>query len=244
VFPARISGAGEDGDAAMTDLTKNPETQQSGSLAMIEAIGDSAPAKLQIFEEARREIAEAKTVDQVKHILAMATGLAAAAHKATDTEMEAEAAALRFEAERRLGQLMQVQKEMIGLSRGGRPKTGFSKNPVSDQPGTLAEAGIDKNLAHRARKAADMSEAEAKEVAEALRAAAPPRRKKPKAKRSAVSQDMGLKFFTEHVVALRRFTKKCAPERFTATAIAADDLDTLAKFLADLAGLKRREAAE
>jgi hypothetical protein len=53
---------------------KNLKKQQDGSPAMIVAVGDSAPAKLQIFAEARREIAEAQTTEQVKHILAVAEG--------------------------------------------------------------------------------------------------------------------------------------------------------------------------
>ena len=58
---------------------------------------------LVIFEDARRQIAEAATVDQVNKVLALASGLAAAARKATDKELEAEAAVLKFEAERKLG---------------------------------------------------------------------------------------------------------------------------------------------
>jgi hypothetical protein len=108
-----------------------------------------------IFEDARREIADAETADEVKRILALATGLATAARNATDREMEAEAEVLKFEAERKLGQLMQAQKETVGLNKGGRPKTGFVENPVSSKP-TLAEAGINKNLAQRARTAAAM----------------------------------------------------------------------------------------
>jgi N6-adenosine-specific RNA methylase IME4 len=129
--------------------------------------GDGVPARLWIFEEARREIANASTVDHVNRILALATGLAAAARKATDREVEAEAVVLKFEAERKLGQLMQAQKETIGFNKGGRPKTGIPETPVSDdpktgihgipvseKPATLAEAGIGKTLAKKARTAA------------------------------------------------------------------------------------------
>jgi hypothetical protein len=42
-------------------------------------------------------------------------------------------------------------------NEGGRPKTGLPKNPVSDAP-TLAQVGIDKNLANRARNAAKLTE--------------------------------------------------------------------------------------
>ena len=66
------------------------------ALTKIESVGQGAPIQLQIFEDARREIADAKTVEQVNRIVALATGLAAAARKATDREMEAEAEAEVF----------------------------------------------------------------------------------------------------------------------------------------------------
>jgi hypothetical protein len=124
---------------------------------------------LRVFEDARREIAGAETAEQVKRIVAMATGLAAAARKATDRDLEAEAQVLKMEAERKLGQLMAAQKTTIGVNKGGRPKTGFCENPVSEKPATLTEAGIDKNLAHRARKAAAMTSREFEAAKEAKR---------------------------------------------------------------------------
>lgn len=62
-------------------------------------------------------------------------------------------------AERRLGELIDGQKQSIGLAKGnagkGRPNLGGvpSTPPKSESP-TLADAGIDKNLAKRARKLA------------------------------------------------------------------------------------------
>jgi hypothetical protein len=128
-----------------------------------------AVGSLIVFEDARRAIADADTVEQVNKILALATGLAAAARKATDREMEAEAAVLKLEAERKLGQLMAAQKETVGFSKGGRPKTGIPENPVLGKPPTLAEAGIGKNLAAKARKAAAMPEAAFEEAKQAKR---------------------------------------------------------------------------
>ncbi|CCM66135.1 hypothetical protein [Sinorhizobium meliloti] len=48
--------------------------------------------------------------------------------------------------------MRQAQKETVGLAKGGKPyqSTGLAKNPVA--PATLAEAGIDKNLAKRGTK--------------------------------------------------------------------------------------------
>jgi hypothetical protein len=122
---------------------------------------------LVIFAEARRQIDDATTTDQVNRILALATGLAAAARQASDKEMEAEAEVLRFEAERRLGQLMEAQKTTIGFNEGAKGSR-VKGARVSDKP-TLAEAGIDKNLANRARKACAVAESEVEEKKQEIR---------------------------------------------------------------------------
>jgi hypothetical protein len=80
----------------------------SESFRQIQAVANDIAHPLKIFEHVRREISEAKTAEQVNRIVAFATGLAAAACKATDREMEAKAEVLKFEAERRFGQLMQA----------------------------------------------------------------------------------------------------------------------------------------
>ena len=60
---------------------------------------------------------------------------------------------------------MQAQKATVGVPSGGqvagrsRPIDGFSENPFI-RPPTLAEAGIDKNLAHRARMLGALSDKE------------------------------------------------------------------------------------
>jgi len=54
---------------------------------------------------------------------------------------------------RRLGELMAAQKEAVGLNQGAKgigTSAGFLETRTQ-APATLAEAGIDKNLAHRAR---------------------------------------------------------------------------------------------
>ena len=59
-------------------------------------------------------------------------------------------------APRRLGEIVQQQRRTVGMAKGGRP----SKNRVAtkpDSPPSLAEAGIDKNLASRAWAAGRMN---------------------------------------------------------------------------------------
>jgi hypothetical protein len=152
------------------------------------AVAPAGDQALIIFEDARRAIADADTVEQVNKILALATGLAAAARKATNHEMEAEAAVLKLEAERKLGQLMAAQKATAGFNKGGGDQR--SDHRDSEKPGglpTLAENGIDKNLAAKARRAAAMTEEQFETAKETKRedvlAPKTPRKPKPKTPR-------------------------------------------------------------
>jgi len=56
--------------------------------------------------------------------------------------------------------MMAAQREANGTAQGRRTDLGFSETQVEKAPITLAEAGIDKNLADRARKYAAIPEAE------------------------------------------------------------------------------------
>lgn len=131
-----------------------------------------------IFTQAKQQIAQAETIDQVTDIRKKAMALAAYAPHANKRQLKEEAEAIRMMAERRIGQMMQEQKKTVGFNAGtagrGRPtKGGFSKNPPKkDARPTLAETGIDKNLAHKARKAAAKSEDEYAKELEAKRAEA------------------------------------------------------------------------
>lgn len=58
-----------------------------------------------------------------------------------------DASEIRFRAERRIGELMEAQRETVGLAQGRRTDLG----PKPTQVGPLSEAGIDKHLADRAR---------------------------------------------------------------------------------------------
>jgi hypothetical protein len=64
-----------------------------------------------------------------------------------------EAFEIRMRAERQLGFLMRLQKAEVGVAAGAKgigSSAGYEKTRTQ-QPPTLAEAGIDKNLAHQAR---------------------------------------------------------------------------------------------
>jgi hypothetical protein len=154
--------------------------------------GSPSGTALLILQEAKRALAEAKSVAEVKNIRDKAIGLATYARQASDGQLEAEADEIRMEAERRLGQMMQQQKETIGLNKGGRPKTGVRETLVSDQPPTLADAGIGKNLAKRSRAAAALSyeefQAQVDAKRETVRTATGSRKKSPAAEDAATQR--------------------------------------------------------
>lgn len=101
------------------------------------------------YDAACRAISIAKTVDEVREIRDQSAAMKAYARQAKNRQLEADAVEIRFRAERRIGQLMQAQRESVGLNHGtmGSPVKGAR---VNNKP-TLLEAGIDKNLAHQAR---------------------------------------------------------------------------------------------
>jgi hypothetical protein len=82
-------------------------------------ISASNSFSLIIYDAACRALAEAVAVDEVKAIRDEAAQIAAAARVANNHQAEADAVAIRMRATRRLGQLMQAQKESVGLATGG-----------------------------------------------------------------------------------------------------------------------------
>jgi len=108
------------------------------------------------YDVACRALAEAKAVDDIVEIVGQANAVHAYARQAKNRQMEIDAAEIRIRAERRLGELMAAQKARVGVATGGQHGGRASKidgvrNTPSNAPPTLAEAGIDKNLAKRAR---------------------------------------------------------------------------------------------
>ena len=125
------------------------------------------------YDVACRAVAEAHRIDEVKDIRDKAVALSAYAKQAKDGELIAHATAIRKRAERRLGELMEDDRKAGKLAKGGGDKK--SDHRVAKKPGdapSLADQGIDKNLADRARKAAAMPEAKFEEqVARAVKVA-------------------------------------------------------------------------
>jgi hypothetical protein len=107
------------------------------------------------YDAACTALAEARSVDEVREILNLAEAQRAYAKMAKNRNLEADAFEIRKRAERRLGDMMHAQREAVGLARlGGDMRSEHRVVRKPDAIPTLAEAGIDKNLAHRARSAA------------------------------------------------------------------------------------------
>jgi hypothetical protein len=118
--------------------------------------------KLIRYEAACRALAAARRVDEVKAIRNLAEQMRLYAKQSHDQVMLADSQAILERAVRRLGEVIEKQKETIGLNKGtagkGRPKNRRGKNtpPKKDDRPTFSENDIDKNLAKRARKLASM----------------------------------------------------------------------------------------
>lgn len=101
------------------------------------------------YEAARRALEEACAVDEVKDIRDKAMAMRLYAQQAKDKDLEANACEIRLRAERRLGQMMEAQPKANGARE---PGTSRGTTRDIEKPASLADAGIDKNLANRARK--------------------------------------------------------------------------------------------
>jgi DNA N-6-adenine-methyltransferase (Dam) len=113
---------------------------------------------LPFYNNARTALAKACSVDEVKKIKGAAEQLKVAAKISKDKKMLADAEEIRDRAVRLIGQLMKAQAKTVGLAkRGLGKKSGLKNNPQKSVP-TLDEAGIDKNLANRARKLAALDD--------------------------------------------------------------------------------------
>ena len=111
------------------------------------------------YDAACHALAEAKAVDEVRKIRDVSEAMRAYAKQAKNKQLEIDAAEIRFRAERRIGELMQAQRDTVGLANGGDAMRARVKSGPEVRP-SLAEAGIDKHLADRARKLAAVPAAE------------------------------------------------------------------------------------
>ena len=95
-----------------------------------------------------------------------AVAMKAYARQARDRGLEAAAFEIRLRAERRLGEMLLVQRATVGFNRGmaGKAVSGSRMAPLKDARPTLAAAGIDKKLSARSQRLATLSVAEFRTV--------------------------------------------------------------------------------
>jgi hypothetical protein len=119
-------------------------------VALRMASGESFPATITHIE---RLIDAASTLDEIKHVIALANAALAYAstHYKEQRDMIQRAKVVKLLVERRLGEMLKATTK----HEGGRPpqKTGSDVEPVSSVP-TLADLGIDKKTSARAQKLA------------------------------------------------------------------------------------------
>src|SRR5262245_14460621 len=111
------------------------------------------------YNNARKSLAAACRVDEVLKIRNEAEAIRAYARQAKDKQLEADAAAIKMRATRRVGEMMEAQRDAGQMAKGARtPGTKRGTTRDVDQPASLAELGIDKNLAQQARSYAAVPE--------------------------------------------------------------------------------------
>src|SRR5215218_7321065 len=106
------------------------------------------------YNAARRAIAEAVAIDEIKDIRDKSEALRLYCLQINDREAQINWAEIRFRAERRIGEIKKELRAAGQLHEGGRPKTSASDAEVSKIK--LADLGIDEHLSRRAERIADV----------------------------------------------------------------------------------------
>ena len=176
------------------------------------------------YDAACRAVSECRRIDEAKDIRDRAVAMTAYARQAKNKDLEADAIEIRMRATRRLDQLRQAQKETVGLAKNRF--SGLSDNPLP----TLASQGIDKNLAHQARRLGELSDEEFEErVSEAREAAQT-------LSRRATGQDDNKDIFLMRAAQARDFAEACGD------LVSGLDADALTEHSPQLASAARAAA--
>jgi N6-adenosine-specific RNA methylase IME4 len=113
------------------------------------------------YLKAKAALAEVVSFVEAKDIRDKATGMEVYAMHAKDADLLNEAVTYKKWAERKIGELIAADREAGRLARGARePGTGRGTTRGAENPASLSDQGVDKELAKRARNAFAMSEPE------------------------------------------------------------------------------------
>jgi hypothetical protein len=110
------------------------------------------------YENAKRALAEYRTIDEVKHFRDVAFAAEAYAKQANDYQLEHDAAAARVRAERRCGELLAQMEKAKPPGDNQYAKVDRSSNTTEAK--TLSEMGITKDQSSKWQKLAAVPEAE------------------------------------------------------------------------------------
>ena len=108
------------------------------------------------YDVARQAVAEAKTFDDVKKLRTYADMAREYARHAQDRTMELDAIEIRIRAERRLGEILKVERDAGRLAT----RETAVKSSTTEELDTLTDIGVDKKLSARAGKLAGWREPE------------------------------------------------------------------------------------
>lgn len=126
-----------------------------------EIASDKEILELTNYGSAVRALAMATKVDDVLNVRNHAEAMRLYAKQAKNQDLEVQASEIRLRAERRLGEMLILQKQEFGFNKGGRP----AKDEEPEIP-SLPEMGIDHHLSSRAQKIAQVSEEDFNDVVE------------------------------------------------------------------------------
>jgi hypothetical protein len=117
------------------------------------------------YNAAKRALAEAVRVDEVKDIRDKAVAMRVYAMQARDRVLIDQATEIRLRAERRAGELLRDMEKNKGTRGDGRPKKGGSSaRPPKDTTPKLSELDINKSQSSRWQKLADVSDSDFEEL--------------------------------------------------------------------------------
>lgn len=115
---------------------------------------------LVLYDNAKRALAEYKTVDEVKDFRDKALAVEAYAKQANDYELERDAAIARVRAERKCGELLADMEKAKGTDYGGRKAIDGRRELPSNPPKTLADMGVTKDQSSKWQRLAAVPEEE------------------------------------------------------------------------------------
>jgi hypothetical protein len=173
---------------ASTLVAASPQDPSPNANAAAETMGAIISTGLVKYDAAKKALAAAHKVDEVKDIRDKAMAMQLYAMQAKDRVLIDHATEIRLRAERRAGEMLKAMEKNKGAVPG---KTGCKGKPVLDSAPKLSELGINKSQSHQWQKLASLPEdefevmvanAKSKACTAIDRAQHPTPRKKPKPK--------------------------------------------------------------